>query len=143
MHPLLLEILPLVRQGYCCSQLLVLLALKFYERENPDWVDASRGLGFGIGQANGPCGLLTGGASVLAWMAAQKSKDLKVDPLLNDYALWFEELVDPYGGVNCGTLTQGLTGQDKPSDLLACGELLAACWEKILQIASDYALNLD
>ena len=28
MNPLMLELLPMVRQGYCCSQLLILLMLQ-------------------------------------------------------------------------------------------------------------------
>ena len=37
MHPLMLELLPWVRQGYCCSQLLLLLLLQARGRRIPDW----------------------------------------------------------------------------------------------------------
>ena len=69
MHPLMMDLLPLVRQGYCCSQLLVQLLVQAQGREVPDLVRALHGLCHGIGQSGGPCGLLTGGACVLALLA--------------------------------------------------------------------------
>ena len=69
MHPLMMDLLPLVRQGYCCSQLLVQLLVQAQGREIPDLVRALHGLCHGIGQSGGPCGLLTGGACVLALLA--------------------------------------------------------------------------
>ena len=71
MHPLMMDLLPLVRQGYCCSQLLVQLLVQAQGREVPDLVRALHGLCHGIGQSGGPCGLLTGGACVLALLAGK------------------------------------------------------------------------
>lgn len=72
MNPLMLELLPMVRQGYCCSQLLILLMLQARDQQNPDLVRAMQGLCHGIGQSDGPCGLLTGGACALALAAGQR-----------------------------------------------------------------------
>ena len=72
MHPLMMDLLPLVRQGYCCSQLLVQLLVQAQGREVPDLVRALHGLCHGIGQSGGPCGLLTGGACVLALLAGAR-----------------------------------------------------------------------
>ena len=44
MHPLMMDLLPLVRQGYCCSQLLVQLLVQAQGREVPDLVRALHGL---------------------------------------------------------------------------------------------------
>ena len=62
MHPMMLELLPWVRQGYCCSQLLLLLMLRIMDQESAPVVRAAQGLCHGIGQSDGPCGLLTGRA---------------------------------------------------------------------------------
>ena len=35
MNALMLELIPLIREGYCCSQLLVLLVLQQQGVENP------------------------------------------------------------------------------------------------------------
>lgn len=150
MNPLMLELLPLVRQGYCCSQLLILLMLQLRERQNPDLVRAMHGLCHGIGQSDGPCGLLTGGACALA-LAAGKGADSEsarpmLTPMLNDYALWFYERVNPYGGTACGCIAAGLGAVADGAiggtpDAAACGDLLAECWEKILELLQSYDLN--
>ncbi|MFR8277140.1 MAG: C-GCAxxG-C-C family (seleno)protein [Desulfovibrio fairfieldensis] len=71
MNPLMLELLPMVGQGYCCSQLLILLMLQARDQQNPDLVRAMQGLCHGIGQSDGPCGLLTGGALPWLWPRAK------------------------------------------------------------------------
>ena len=52
-----------MRQGYCCSQLLLLLMLQAQDRQNPDLVRAMHGLCHGIGQSDGPCGQLPDGSA--------------------------------------------------------------------------------
>lgn len=158
MNPLLLELLPLVRQGYCCSQLLMLLALRQRGEENAALVQAMRGLCHGIGQSGGPCGLLTGGACVLALLGGQKKTDGQysqegqdgppLPPLLNDYAEWFYARMAGYGGYDCSLVSTGLAreaGQaleaGAPPDVLLCGNLLAECWDKILTLCDDYGLD--
>ena len=44
MNPMMMELLPLVHEGYCCSQLLMLLMLQARDQENPDLVRAVHGL---------------------------------------------------------------------------------------------------
>ena len=99
MHPLMMDLLPLVRQGYCCSQLLVQLLVQAQGREVPDLVRALHGLCHGIGQSGGPCGLLTGGACVLALLAGKGAEGEEphpmLAPLLNDYASWVYERTAP------------------------------------------------
>ena len=55
MNPMMMELLSLVHQGYCCSQLLLLLMLQAQDRQNPGVVRAAQGLCHGIGQSDGPC----------------------------------------------------------------------------------------
>ena len=112
MHPLMMDLLPLVRQGYCCSQLLVQLLVQAQGREVPDLVRALHGLCHGIGQSGGPCGLLTGGACVLALLAGKGAEGEEphpmLAPLLNDYASWFYERTAAYGGHSCEQVALGL-----------------------------------
>lgn len=69
-------------------------------------------------------------------------------PLLNEYATWFYERVNPYGGISCGCIATGLGAAsggavtDATPDPVACGDLLAECWEKILELAENYELDL-
>lgn len=152
MNPLMLELLPLVRQGYCCSQLLILLMLQLRDQENPGLLRAMQGLCHGIGQSDGPCGLLTGGACALGLIAGKgadnETAHPMLTPLLNDYATWFYERVIPYGGISCGYIAAGLGaaaggGAEGAPDPVACGDLLAECWEKILELVQSYDVDVS
>lgn len=149
MHPLMMEIAPLVRQGYCCSQLLALLMLDQSGAENPALVRAMQGLCHGIGQSDGPCGLLTGGACALALLtgkgAQHETPHPMLTPLLNEYAGWFYDRVAEYGGTNCEAIAAGLGATAKEAggapDPVACGGLLAECWDKIRELVQSYGLD--
>lgn len=148
MHPLMMDLLPLVRQGYCCSQLLLQLLVQAQGREVPDLVRALHGLCHGIGQSGGPCGLLTGGACVLALLAGKGAEGEEphpmLVPLLNEYAGWFYERTAAYGGHSCEQVALGLgarTAESAEPDPVACGDLLAECWEKILELIQTYDLD--
>ena len=135
MNPVLMDVLPFVRQGFCCSQLLMLLILQ--------------GLCHGIGHSEGDCGLLPGGACVLALLCG-KGADEEVphqmlNPLLNEYATWFYERTAQYGGYTCPQVAAGLgarKGEDGVPDPVACGELLADCWVKIGELVESYGLDI-
>ncbi len=149
MHPMMLELLPWVRQGYCCSQLLIQLMLRAMDKDCPDVVRAAQGLCHGIGQSDGPCGLLTGGACALA-LAAGKGGDGEsphplLTPLLHDYAAWFETRTASYGGSRCGQVAAGLGAEraEGQPDPAACGALLAECWEQLLQLVQSYEIDLN
>lgn len=161
MNPVLLDLLPYVRQGYCCSQLLMLLALRECGREAPELVRAMNGLCHGLGFSGGPCGLLTGGAAVLGMLAgkdAEREALPCLNPVVNDYAHWFSERTAPFGGCSCEHVATGLQGeagqisapfaekslspQNIPDPLL-CGDLLAQCWEQVRVLAYDYELDMN
>ena len=62
MNAVMLELVPWVREGYCCSQLLMLMILRAQGVENPGLVRAMGGLCHGMGQSGGACGLRRGRA---------------------------------------------------------------------------------
>lgn len=53
MNPVLMDVLPFVRQGFCCSQLLMLLMLQARGEENPALVRSFRASGHGNGHLRG------------------------------------------------------------------------------------------
>ena len=61
MNPLLLDILPLLREKYCCSQILILMALHARGEENSGLIRALWGLCEGMAQGGQSCGLLSCG----------------------------------------------------------------------------------
>ncbi len=151
MNALLLDLLPYVHRGYCCSQLLLVLAAQATDREDPGLLSALRGLCHGIGQSGGPCGLLTGGAAVLAWLVCRDADEPHpmLDAMTGEYAAWFAERVGSCGGTGCEQVSSGLAadagislpeGGMPPLDL--CGDLLADCWGKILDICEAYDVDI-
>ncbi len=149
MDALLFELLPYVRQGYNCSQLLLVLAQQAAGEENPALLASVRGLGHGIGQSGGPCGLLSAGAVALTWLASPVAEEPHpmLDAMLNDYATWFMERIQDCG-TSCDAIARSLaassgqsveTGSKPPMEL--CGELLCKCWAKIMEIGEAYQLE--
>ena len=156
MHPLLMEILPQIRQGYCCSQLLVHVLLQSQgqcQDMRPDMLPLMRamhGLCFGMGGSEGPCGLLTGGAALLGAVAGrggpEENPHPSLAPLVHDYQQWFAGRVQDFGGIFCHSIVQGLSrevgvhpppaGESPPPQV--CGILLAECFEKILDLLEAY-----
>lgn len=140
------DVLPFVRQGYCCSQILLLLALQAQGSENPGLVRAVSGLCHGLGQSGGNCGLLTGGACVLAYFSG-KGSDFEqanpmFDPLINEYATWFVEMTQKkYGGCNCPQILGEALSESVRPDMSRCGDMLAQCWEKILELCDSYSID--
>ena len=150
MNALLLDLLPYVHKGYCCSQLLLALAQQTSDNEDPGLMRAMRGLCHGIGQSGGPCGLLTGGAAVLAWLSSRNEEEPHpmIDAMTNEYAAWFMERVGSYGGADCEHVAAGLAsaaGEPVPEGgmppMELCGDLLAECWEKLLDICESYDID--
>ena len=149
MHPLLLDLIPKIRQDYCCSQLLLLLMLQSLGKESPELIRASQGLCHGLGESNGPCGLLTGGACAISLVCGKGADHEEAHalllPLINDYASWFSKRTEAYGGTGCEDILKALgacTPQQGAARMLACGDLLAECWQKIAQLLQDYDIQL-
>lgn len=150
MNPLLLEMLPWVKQGDCCSQLLMRLALQASGEENPGLVRALWGFCQGMIYTGGPCGFLTGGVAVLSYMAGHGGEGDAAHPmavsLIGDYVDWFRERTAPYGGTSCPRVAAGITGAaaspDAAPDMTLCGDLLAECWEKIVELAAAYDIDI-
>ena len=154
MNPLVNEIMPLVSQGYCCSQVLMLLLMRKFGHENPKLIRAMHGLCYGIGGSEGPCGLLTGGACVLGYMAGhgndQESAHPSFVPLATDYQQWFAERTKRYGGIACFQIMEGLSAEtgiprpsagEQPSPCL-CGGLFIECWGKISTLFEEYEIPI-
>ena len=155
MNPLVLAILPLVRQGYCCSQLLMLLLLQSFGHENPALIRAMHGLCYGMGGSDGPCGLLTGGACVLGCVAGRgndtESAHPSFVPLVADYQQWFAGRTERYGGMACFRVMQGLSAEtgvahpatDEQPNPSLCGDFFAECWEKIHTLLEEYEMYME
>jgi hypothetical protein len=120
------------------------LTLQLQGTENQPLVESMKGLCHGIGRSDGPCGLLTGGACALSLLGHKNGAPIQMlEPMLNEYASWFYDRVEGYGGYDCDNVAQGLNAK-KPGDAMpdpvACGALLSECWGKILELAESYEI---
>jgi len=155
MNSLVDEIMPLVSQDYCCSQVLMLLLMRKFGHENPELVRAMHGLCYGIGGSEGPCGLLTGGACMLGYIAGRgkshESAHPSFVPLATDYQQWFAERTERYGSIACFQIMEGLSaetgiprpGADEPPNPCLCGGLFIECWEKIFTLFEEYKIPIE
>lgn len=149
MHPVMMEMLPLVRQGYCCSQILLLLVLQAQGAEAPACVRGLRGLCNGVGTSTGPCGLLTGGAFVLSYLVEHDTQSSATTPplpvLLEEYVDWFTNHTASCGGQQCGQIMEGLQAAPQSHgciDAAVCGQLLVDCWDTLLSIMESHGIDI-
>lgn len=141
----LMDILPLAGRGYCCSQILGLLALNAQGRENPDLVRALGGLCHGVAESGGACGILTGGACVLSLYvgrgADHETAHERAALVLSSFADWFiERATSQYGGSTCAAILG--EGAGKP-DMGRCGGLLAEAWTMLVGILAENGLDVS
>jgi hypothetical protein len=136
MNDLDATLLSLSVRGYCCSQILLRLALDLQGRENPELIRATAGLCNGLGQGAGTCGVLTGAACVLGLYVGKgqddETPDQCMDLMLAELTEWFTERVQMDApGIRCEDI---LGGPDRKPDLGRCGRLLQDTWIKTLEI---------
>lgn len=139
----LLDILPLAAKGYCCSQILGLLALEGQGEANAGLVRALGGLCHGMGQCGLTCGVLTGGACVLSFYVGKGTEGEtalnKADLLLSEYVEWFRDRTARYGGISCADIL-GECSQDKP-DMSRCAALIGDAWGRILTLLDEAGID--
>lgn len=143
MSQYLLDILPLAAKGYCCSQMLGLLALEAQGTRNPGLVRALGGLCHGMGQCGRTCGVLTGGTCVLSLYLgkgddAETASD-KADLAVSEFVEWFTGRTEQYGGTTCADIL-GECLETKP-DVSRCADLVGEAWGQILTILTDLGVD--
>jgi len=145
----LMDILPMAARGYCCSQILGLLALAAQGREDAGLVRALGGLCHGIAESGGSCGILTGGACVLSLYvgrgADSETPHERAALVLSTFADWFIERTGrEYGGSTCAAiLGDGPDGKPGKPDMSRCGNLLAEAWAIIVSILAENELDIS
>lgn len=112
----------LMLEGYCCSQIIMILGLEKLEKENPDLVKSMAGLckGMWLGKT---CGTLSAGFCLLTLIDPTKAQTTYI-PELNQ---WFLDTFDSSG---CQELVQ-----DDPAIIATlCPELIRATFDKISEM---------
>ncbi|PIE68430.1 MAG: hypothetical protein CSA21_07490 [Deltaproteobacteria bacterium] len=128
-----LDILQLGARGYCCAQIIIKMALRLWDEENPMLVRASGALCQGI-TGDGVCGAFTGAACLLGCYAAkgddQEKEDERLQLMLTELWQWFtEHCAQRHSGHACKDIVPD--GQIHPE---VCGGLVSACYNKALEL---------
>ncbi|HEY5555951.1 DVU_1555 family C-GCAxxG-C-C protein [Acetobacterium sp.] len=136
------RILQLSMGGYCCTQIMLKMALEDEEKENPDLIRAVNGLCNGIGNDQKTCGVIIGGIGILGLYAGKG--ELREYPkegysaMITEYMEWFEE---SFGNTDCIDLIGVTKFTDVNSDqsyMVKCGEHLANSYQKIQEILTEH-----
>jgi len=133
MDDLHFKLLELSGRGYCCSQIMLLMALGMQGRGNPDLVRAVGGLCHGIAYSGSACGVLTGGACLISYYAGRGSDSEALKPgcatMLTEFAHWFrDQTTSRYGGVACAEILA------RSPDRAACRDILTESYRKIMEL---------
>ncbi|NMM61233.1 C_GCAxxG_C_C family protein [Clostridium sp. P21] len=136
------RIYKLASSGFCCTQIMIKLALEDEEKENLDLIRALNGLCGGIGADKKTCGVLTGAIAVIGLYAgkgeATEYRKENFQTMLSEYINWFEEEFE-------STECRDIIGIQKITDdsgnisyPVKCGDILMKSYEKVQQIISKY-----
>ncbi|MEA4926537.1 MAG: C-GCAxxG-C-C family protein [Syntrophomonadaceae bacterium] len=142
MDEMAFEMFKLFNAGYCCTQIMLKMALDEEEKENADLLRVFNGFCIGIGSSPKICGVLTAGIAVLG-LYAGKGKDTEYSKpgyseMVDEYTEWFET---EFGGTECRELigvvsfTDWSTSQEYK---LKCGNVLMQSYEKIQEILVNH-----
>lgn len=138
-----LRLAELRRQGFYCSQIILLRGLEQMGKNNPDLVRAMHGLAGGLGFSGELCGALTGGAALLGLYAGKGTPEQDEDPRLmfmaEDLVRWFKaEYAERFGGTHC----QEILADDSRNMLTRCPLLVNGVLQKVNELLLDNGFDL-
>jgi C_GCAxxG_C_C family probable redox protein len=140
MDDVILRIMQLKQKGYCCAQILLILALEAQGEVNAGLVRAVQGLCFGVAMSGEICGALSGGVCLISLYTAKGSDTEEVHERFSlmtcELVEWFRNnMGETYGGIRCDDI---LT---KYPDKSVCGSIVAATYGKAMEILMDNGLD--
>lgn len=143
MDEAMIRIMELSQQGFCCSQILIMLGLEAQGKIDPDLVRAMGGLCGGVGYSGKNCGALTGAACLLSMYVGQGTSEeqelLFGRGMINELVQWFDdEYGSPYGSVDCTSILE-----NEPNNRISrCPQIISDAFEKVVDILEQNKLSL-
>ncbi|MDK2940671.1 MAG: hypothetical protein PWP56_184 [Acetobacterium sp.] len=140
MEELKFELFKLAAEGYCCSQIMLKLALDIEEKNNPDLIRVMNGLCNGIGGNQKTCGVLTGGIGIIGLYAGKGNaeewtKD-NFGTMVRAYMDWFEERFESTECLDLIGVYQFLDDNNQPYPV-KCGDTLSESFGKVVEILQE------
>ncbi|BCG46891.1 hypothetical protein GEOBRER4_n1706 [Citrifermentans bremense] len=139
MNDVFLQLIKLKPKGYCCAQLIVMLALKAQGKTNDDLVRSVGGLCFGNWSGEF-CGALSGGACVISLYSGKGGEEEAPDErhmtMMGELAGWFREVASrEYGGTRCDEILEKYPSHGK------CGQIVAETYDKCMEILVSHGFD--
>lgn len=140
MDDLIFRLIKRKAQGYCCAQIILILALEAQGKTNTDLVRSVGGLCFGINGSGEVCGALSGGACLISLYAGQGSNEEAPDDLyskmMGEFVEWFGRVaIDEYGGTRCDEILE------KFPDRSICGRIVADTYGECMNILASHGYD--
>lgn len=139
MDDLIFRLIKLKAKGFCCAQILLILALEEQGKTNPDLVRSAGGLCFGINGSGEVCGALSGGACLISLYAGQGSDEEMQDDLyptmMGELVAWSRDAAAEYGGTRCKEILE------KFPDRGICGQIIADTYRKCMDILASHGFD--
>ena len=137
------QLLTLRKQGFYCSQIILLRGLDLTGKSNPDLVRAMHGLAGGLGFSGELCGALTGGAALLGLYAGKGAPEQAEDPRLmfmaQDLVKWFKaEYGAQFGGIRCEEILAG----SSENQAKRCPLLVTGVFQKVKELLVENGFDL-
>ena len=140
----------LKKQGYYCSQILMIMGMDLQGKENPDLIRAMHGLAGGLGFSGETCGALTGGACLLALYAGKgrpadeehqntpKGGPFAVVDMIIDLVEWFKNGYGrEYGCIRCEDITSG----QSQNIATRCPRMVAGTFQKVKELLVENGID--
>ncbi len=138
------QLITLRKQGFYCSQMILLQGMEQMGKSNPDLVRAMHGLAGGLGFSGELCGALTGGASLLGLYAGkgtpEQEEDPKLDFMIQDLVKWFKaEYGEQFGGVRC----EGILAGNNQNKMTRCPLMVSGVIQKVNELLVENGFDLS
>jgi C_GCAxxG_C_C family probable redox protein len=138
------RMIELRKQGFFCSQILLIMGLELQGKSNPDLVRSMHGLARGMGDTGEICGALTGAACLLGLYAGkgqpEQPDDPRVDFMVEDLVKWFKaEYIPRFGGIRCEEILEG----DPRGQITRCPVLVAESFQKVKDLLVENGFDLS
>jgi C_GCAxxG_C_C family probable redox protein len=128
-------------KGFCCAQIILILALEAQGKANADLVRSVGGLCFGINWSGEVCGALSGGACLISLYAGkgtdEEVPDSRCMAMVGELVEWFTRAADnDYGGTRCHEIIERFP------DRSICSLILADTYKKCVDILARHGFDL-
>jgi hypothetical protein len=140
MDDTIFQLMRLKAKGFCCAQMILILALEAQSKTNPDLVRSVGGLCFGVNWSGEVCGALSGGACLLSLYAGKGGDEEAPDPrcttMFGELVEWFTLAAESeYGGTRCHEILERFP------DRSMCGRIVTDTYQKCMGILLSHGFN--